>query len=679
MVAIPAAGGTGTLLRFSVVPGVLVLALLARPVPTTAADPPLPGQQTVELQQADSNSEESKKYPFDSRIREVTQRLNTAPTPECFTDFEELFEEARINEHINFGSALPMVSELYLRLSQVPLPSDDSYQRRIHLLKRWQTAYPNSSVPLVAAASIYRAWAWHARGDGFAGAVAEDAWRPFRERLTLARELLDEAEKKEKVDADLYVERLQIGMADGTDREKVDKWFAEGMRLDSRCLRLYEVMAVYLLPRWHGEPGELEKFAERMREELPGELGLRVFAKIAYTQSEYEPYALMHGRYKLSSLREAAESVADNWPQANELNEFAAHVAWLAQDQKLARKAAQGMDGSYSACWWEFGSFKHTFERLCRAEAITTRGDELLLDLPSISGVRFSGDGKQLVTVNNFQAALRIWDVENARLIAALPLPEDHIVSLDRAPGKNRYVVATRTDSSPGLLLVDLEALRAPKRLNEPAFDQFQKVVFSPDGERFVATHGDEASVWSAKTQSLEARLASPARSQLMFSSDGKRLLSETGDSYDLKTEKWTERASVTKESRYKYVHLAGMLDDTTMIGSAVDSKENRKVLLKWNSKDDSSEVLYGLPRYISKIVLSPRKSMVVFISGAGSSAKTRLTVIDLAKKRQLASFGPVVDATDIDVSPDERQIAVACWDGGTRIFRLPDKHATKE
>src|SRR5690606_5521667 len=144
------------------------------------------------------------------------------------------------------------------------------------------------------------------------------------------------------------------------------------------------------------------------------------------------------------------------------------------QDLDLARKAQAGMQGKYSACWWNFGQAKWNFETFCKREKAAPLGDLRLLGFESVEGVRFMDSGKHLVTFTRGATALQVWDVEAESQIAALPIPMIVTQSLDKHPTKDHFVMSGQTDvETSSAFLIDLENLSEPKLLYDTGIGRF--------------------------------------------------------------------------------------------------------------------------------------------------------------------------------------------------------------
>jgi len=172
---------------------------------------------------------------------------------------EVLFESAR-RHRIRFSNGDWMIHTLY-RGIDTPTgdhKTDEDWGRWRERLQRWHSAHPKSVTPKIAEAGFMVHFAWKARGSGVADKVDPEAWPVFKERLADAAKLLFETPRE---CPEWYDKMLIVGLAQSWERDAYNKIFDEGWKKWPDYVRLVENKAYYLLPRWHGEAGEWQRFA----------------------------------------------------------------------------------------------------------------------------------------------------------------------------------------------------------------------------------------------------------------------------------------------------------------------------------------------------------------------------------------------------------------------------------
>jgi hypothetical protein len=159
-----------------------------------------------------------------------------------------------------FGSK--SVSALFQALSdagdEAPESEWVSLQGR---LEKWSNDNPDNAVAKITLATFWLNYAWYARGSGWASSVGDEGWKKFHERVLLAAKLL----LKTPQDHPEWFRAMLTAMLAGiTDRSMVDQVFQRGETMFPTYYPIYSAMRHYLMPRWHGSPGEWEGFAKAM-------------------------------------------------------------------------------------------------------------------------------------------------------------------------------------------------------------------------------------------------------------------------------------------------------------------------------------------------------------------------------------------------------------------------------
>src|SRR2546421_674195 len=204
---------------------------------------------------------------------------------EQFDELEQLTGELR-KEKLGFYNGYSKLSTVYGYLDGPGRSAEDRvWQDFLGKLQSWAQARPESATPLIALGDAYIAYAWKARGGGFADTVTEKGWRLFGERLQSARKNLEAAEKMPGKDAEVYRALIVVAMAQGWPRNQMEAVFRKGIEFEPNYQQLYETKAYYLLPRWSGEPGEWETFATEAADTRGEEEGDILYMAIARSQA----------------------------------------------------------------------------------------------------------------------------------------------------------------------------------------------------------------------------------------------------------------------------------------------------------------------------------------------------------------------------------------------------------
>lgn len=208
-------------------------------------------------------------------------------------------------------------------------------------LQAWAKARPNSHFARAMLGSVLVQWAWAGRGTGFAGAVTEEGWRRFAERLPRAREELEKAYGLDPTDPIPPADLITVARGLGLDREEMEKYFRWGVAADPGEYAVYLGKYMYLMPQWGGSDEEMLAFGRETLKGAPGDsLAPVVLAKAhweIYHNREHDRryfqdpavWAEISGVYDLLCRR---------FPDSVERHNWFAITAYLAGDFATARR-----------------------------------------------------------------------------------------------------------------------------------------------------------------------------------------------------------------------------------------------------------------------------------------------------------------------------------------------------
>ncbi|MEP6662155.1 MAG: hypothetical protein ABJC04_00700 [Verrucomicrobiota bacterium] len=216
-------------------------------------------------------------------------------------------------------------------------------------------------VPRVIAASYYREWGWQARGSGYSDSVTETKAKLFEERLTKAKEILEEAWKQDQTDPFICKQLMDIAGSIGSPDE-MDLWFRRGKKVDPAYYALYLCQLHYLHPQWYGSEEEMINFGRKCLTEGNWN-GLIPFILIAvHDEGENSRFGYLRKPEVWKDVEEVYETYLKKYPKNNMQKSAYCFHAVKAEKWDLAKRL---MD--------ELGEFTvyHAFEgkvAFCRAE-----------------------------------------------------------------------------------------------------------------------------------------------------------------------------------------------------------------------------------------------------------------------------------------------------------------------
>jgi len=149
-------------------------------------------------------------------------------------------------------------------------------------VEAWLDQNPKSVPARITAARMKIEFAWDARGGGDYTTVTEEGGRNFKQYLREAEQILKEAESLNGNDPELYDAWLTVGLGLNYPRKEEDKVLSKGVACDSGFFPLYNTMAYYLAPKWHGSVKEQCAFLGEARKMFKDTLGDTGYAMLAY-------------------------------------------------------------------------------------------------------------------------------------------------------------------------------------------------------------------------------------------------------------------------------------------------------------------------------------------------------------------------------------------------------------
>lgn len=238
--------------------------------------------------------------------------------------------------------------------------SDEDWSILIDKLSRWSKRQPKSVTALVALAQAWQKYAWKARGGGYADTVSEKGAELFRKRLEISNQILSRGASLKDRCPHWYVIALWTAIGRGADRDTLEELFDAGVKLEPTYYYLYQVKASYLLPRWLGEDGEWERFAEAKAKTLGGEEGDMIFFAI------YSQMRTMHDMTFMNTHQADVPRIIAGYYAMEKSYGFAPHrlneacfFAAFGPDRTAARKLFERVGDNYDLSVWRS---KQTFE-----------------------------------------------------------------------------------------------------------------------------------------------------------------------------------------------------------------------------------------------------------------------------------------------------------------------------
>lgn len=464
---------------------------------------------------------------------------------EKFSELDELLARQRQDKPW-LDNGEPLLYATYDALYSLPTGVEaDAYEA---LLTKWAEQRPTSISPRVVQAGYFVRKGWKARGTGYAHTVDEQGARTYEQCLRKVLEIAANTDELDEKDVELYRHEMQACLGLGMPRADLDRAFDSARSIDPLYWPIYEVKALYMLPRWHGEPGELAEWAKVSCSQL-GADGDEIYARIAcylvpfhrgrfFEQTQLDPQIVRRGLLALQAKYPDSDRIA---------NPGAVMSTWWL-DLELARPFFKTLGTTRGRIQYWGTSDQYGRWQMWVDPAIK-RGQEEVLFVPhefNFASSAVSPDGSQLATCNRGpDPGLAVWNTRNWKQeyrFGPLPARFEVVAYHPKLPwlalgGSEGLPDGGNTRPGPGaanpptsayLELFELgkEGLTVQRKFDVDG-TLTNSVAFSPDG-KWLAFSTDE----NAYVHSLEDEQSGPAFSRpigqqsagLAFSPDSQRL-----------------------------------------------------------------------------------------------------------------------------------------------------------
>ena len=247
------------------------------------------------------------------------------------------------------------VADVYASLVPTNHAPEAQWQARLTALRNWIAARPESPSARVALAYFLTEYAWQARGGGYAYTVTDEGWRLFAQRLTDAAHTLNAANGLAFYCPVAWSVLMRVGLGLSVDRARYDALFDKAIHLVPDYKSYYYRRAIYLLPRWSGEPGEWESDLAKSCDSLGGEKGDELYAQVVWCMHKSVNFTNIFGENALSWDRvdRGFAVIEKDYPDSLSAKGERAHLAALARDVPKAKKYMDETEGKVDLSQWK--------------------------------------------------------------------------------------------------------------------------------------------------------------------------------------------------------------------------------------------------------------------------------------------------------------------------------------
>lgn len=251
-----------------------------------------------------------------------------------------------------FSNGLWKVARFYDAFGASDQEPDTVWNARLQQLNGWLIATPRHVAPYVAIGEFYTNFAWKARGSDWASKVTQDGWRLFRERLGAANAILDRALTLGNQNPAYWTTRHIVARGLDWPTFQTNAIFAAGVKAEPQYEELYIAHAMAILPRWGGQPGEMEQFALAATK-VPGGLGEEIYARIVFAMDDMHGDVFKRTKLDWSLANNGCKVLMEKYPDEPSIISEYAKIACRIGDTSRARQLFEELDDRVDLRLWE--------------------------------------------------------------------------------------------------------------------------------------------------------------------------------------------------------------------------------------------------------------------------------------------------------------------------------------
>lgn len=326
--------------RFASCSTVLALVLLMG-VSAIAADYP-PAEPVTSISPAVDRLEAMKE-----RARQMLEARDTA-------GLEALAQELRTSKDTLDGGTW-LLTHFYRTAVQVP-KERRAASEAMEFYEDWARSRPNNITAQVCYAGALVRHAWNARGSGRASSVTSEGWRLMQQRLIRAWRVLDRAKKLEEKCPGWFQIAQGVALGQGWTREEYFDLVNEAIALEPTYGNYYTNACYWLLPRWHGETGDFERWIEELADRAPADMLDRQYARLVWMADRMPvdgEIVFGPGRLDWERTKRGFEQWLASDPDNLNVRFQFTRLALIADDRETARAQFEITGGRYYPNNWE--------------------------------------------------------------------------------------------------------------------------------------------------------------------------------------------------------------------------------------------------------------------------------------------------------------------------------------
>lgn len=271
-----------------------------------------------------------------------------------FNEINKLEQEYRTNQ-CRLPDGRWKLTFLYSYIGAVSKRGAESeWKRQLALVDEWISQTPNQPAPYLAKAEILIAYAWDARGSGWASTVKDEQWILFRGRISEARNILEAKKGIMKDNPYWYLKMIIIAKAQNWPEKAFDALYREAVSVAPAYYHIHFRAADYYQPRWHGSKKKLRRFVNNAVKSTKDLEGMALYTRIYWSQLwALKDKTFTPGYAQWDKMRQGFKDIMRQYPDSKwNLNAYA-YYACMANDWPTTHHLTDQIGGQPILSIWD--------------------------------------------------------------------------------------------------------------------------------------------------------------------------------------------------------------------------------------------------------------------------------------------------------------------------------------
>lgn len=294
--------------------------------------------------------------------------VNVLLNQEKYDELEKMADNFRTTKAKNIGGGWELA--MFYNAININGKNEVQVNEYINKLEKWMKKYPDSVTAKVASAYVWVYFAWRARGRGYANTVTEQGWKLMNKRIERAYQLVKNKPLKSANDCPgRYSVLMKIAKAQSWNKFERNSLFQEAISFEPGYHVYYLQRAEDLMPRWFGEEGEWQHFAENAIKLTPKTEGMGIYARILRFMWEYNEFKdFKDPRISWPKMKQGFIDMDRSYPNSPYNLNYYCMFACIAEEKETARKLFERIDNKpYINVWKGRANFER-WRRWARTE-----------------------------------------------------------------------------------------------------------------------------------------------------------------------------------------------------------------------------------------------------------------------------------------------------------------------